>query len=95
MKLIERKHYLDRLILLRKTDVIKVVTGIRRSGKSTLFRLYIDYLQSQGVSKSDILLYNFEDFSLQSYIDNPQKLHEEIIEVAKTGRDIYVFLDEG
>jgi predicted AAA+ superfamily ATPase len=94
MKQIARKHYLDRLILLRKTDVIKVVTGIRRSGKSTLFRLYIDYLQSQGVSKSDILLYNFEDFSLQAYLDNPQKLHEEIVEVAKTGRDIYVFLDE-
>ena len=94
MKLIERKNYLNRLISLRGTDVIKVVTGIRRSGKSTLFRLYVDYLLSQGVNNEDIIWYNFEDFALQSYIDNPQKLHEEIIEISKTGRNIYVFLDE-
>ena len=94
MKLIERKYYLNSLISLRGTDVIKVITGIRRCGKSTLLRLYIDYLLSQGVSKEDIVWYNFEDFLLQSYIDNPQKLHEEIIEIAKAGRNIYVFLDE-
>jgi predicted AAA+ superfamily ATPase len=94
MKLIKRKNYLDRLISLRGKDVIKVVTGIRRCGKSTLFNLFIDYLQSDGVSKEDIILYNFEDFALQPYIDNPQKLHEEIIEIARTKPNIYVFLDE-
>jgi predicted AAA+ superfamily ATPase len=94
MKLIERKNYLNRLISLRGTDVIKVLTGIRRSGKSTLFRIYVDYLLSQGVSKENIIWYNFEDFALQHYINNPQKLHEEIIEIARTGQNIYVFLDE-
>ena len=94
MKLIKRKNYLDRLISLREKDVIKVVTGIRRCGKSTLFNLFIDYLQSDGVSKEDIILYNFEDFALQPYIDNPQKLHEEILEIARTKPNIYVFLDE-
>jgi predicted AAA+ superfamily ATPase len=94
MKLIERKNYLNRLISLRGTDVIKVVTGIRRCGKSTLFNLFIDYLLSHGVSKDDILLYNFEDFVLQPYIDHPSKLHEEIVEIARTRQNLYVFLDE-
>jgi predicted AAA+ superfamily ATPase len=94
MKLIERKQYLDRLISLRGKDVIKAVTGIRRCGKSTLFRLYIEYLLSQGVSKDNILWYNFEDFALQHYIDNPKQLHDEIVEFSKSGQSIYVFLDE-
>ncbi|HRO76151.1 MAG TPA: ATP-binding protein [Crocinitomicaceae bacterium] len=94
MQFIERNNYLERLISLRETEVIKVVTGIRRCGKSTLFRLYIDYLKKKGVSEDAILWYNFEDFALQSYIDNPQKLHDEITEIAKTGKMLYVFLDE-
>jgi predicted AAA+ superfamily ATPase len=94
MKLIERKNYLNRLISLRGINIIKVVTGIRRSGKSTLFRLFIKYLLSQGVNEEDILWYNFEDFALQPYINNPQKLHDEIIEIARTKKNIYVFLDE-
>ncbi|GHT15403.1 ATPase [Bacteroidia bacterium] len=94
MELIERNDYLEKLIALRDTDVIKVITGIRRCGKSTIFRLYIDYLRSQGVDKKDILTYNFEDFAFQHYIDNPQKLHSEIVNMAKSGRNIYVFLDE-
>ena len=94
MELIQRDNYLDRLISLRETDVIKVVTGIRRCGKSTLFRLYIDYLERQGVSKEAILWFNFEDFALQPYLDNPHKLHDEITEIAKSGHNIYVFLDE-
>ena len=44
--MIERKEYLNRLIAGREKKVIKVVTGVRRCGKSTLFQLYIDYLKS-------------------------------------------------
>jgi predicted AAA+ superfamily ATPase len=51
-------------------------------------------LLSQGVNKEDIIWYNFEDFALQPYIDNPLKLHEEIIETARTRQNIYVILDE-
>jgi predicted AAA+ superfamily ATPase len=94
MKLIERNDYLEKLIALRDSDVIKVITGIRRCGKSTVFRLYIDYLLRQGVDKNDILTYNFEDFAFQHYIDNPQTLHSEIVDTATSGRNIYVFLDE-
>ncbi len=94
MNLISRNQYLNQLIDLQKKNIIKVITGIRRCGKSTIFQLFIDYLLNEGVDKNDIYSYNFEDFTLQPYIDDPRKLHEELIEVAKTGRQIYVFLDE-
>lgn len=94
MKLIERNDYLEKLIALRGSDVIKVITGIRRCGKSTVFHLYMDYLLKNDVKEKDILYFNFEDFAFQHYIDNPQTLHFEIIKKAKSGRNIYVFLDE-
>ena len=48
-KLIKRKEYLDFLIKLKDKNIIKVVTGIRRCGKSTLFELYKKYLLENGV----------------------------------------------
>ena len=47
--MIERKEYLDNLMSLRDKKIIKVVTGVRRCGKSTLFELYINYLRENGV----------------------------------------------
>ena len=94
MQPIERPQYLNQLIDLQGKDVIKVVTGIRRSGKSTLFQLFINHLLANGVDQNDIFSYNFEDFALQPYLDNPLQLHEELIGAASAGRQIYVFLDE-
>ena len=54
--MIDRKMYLDRLISNRERDIIKVVTGVRRCGKSTLFKLYIDYLKSTGVKDDQMFL---------------------------------------
>ena len=48
--MLQRKEYLDRLIASREKQIVKVVTGVRRCGKSTLFSLYIDYLKSTGVT---------------------------------------------
>ena len=48
--LIQRKEYLDKLIAFKDKQLIKIVTGIRRCGKSTLLALYQDWLRSQGVS---------------------------------------------
>ena len=48
--MIERKQYLDNLISLRDKQIIKVITGVRRCGKSTLFELYINYLKNIGIS---------------------------------------------
>ena len=59
--MIERKEYLDFLIKLKDLNIIKVVTGIRRCGKSTLFELYKNYLLNNGVEESQIISMNFED----------------------------------
>ena len=60
-KRIERPEYLEQLIRFREKEVIKVVTGIRRCGKSTLFDLYCEYLVQDGVSKDQIIRVNMED----------------------------------
>ena len=64
--MIDRKMYLDRLISNRERDIIKVVTGVRRCGKSTLFKLYIDYLKSTGVKDDQIISINLEDIEYEA-----------------------------
>ena len=59
--MVERKEYLDFLIKLKDLNIIKVVTGIRRCGKSTLFELYKKYLLDNGVEESQIISMNFEE----------------------------------
>ena len=56
--MIQRKEYLEKLISWRDKQMIKVVTGVRRCGKSTLFRLYIDFLKSTGVTDEQIISVN-------------------------------------
>ena len=59
--MIERKEYLDFLKKLKDKKIIKVVTGIRRCGKSTLFELYKNYLINSGVKNEQIISLNFEN----------------------------------
>jgi len=59
--MIERKEYLDKLKKWKDKDLIKVVTGIRRCGKSTLFELYIDYLKDSGIDDKHIISINLEN----------------------------------
>ena len=59
--MIPRQEYIDLLNRFRDKQLIKVVTGIRRCGKSTLFELYIAYLKSDGVTDGQIINVNFED----------------------------------
>lgn len=93
MKLIKRDTYLDRLIALREKQVIKIVTGIRRCGKSTLFEMYQDYLLKQGVLNTQIIAINFEDFDYFE-LRNPHKLYEYIANRLTSSHVSYVFLDE-
>ncbi|MDR3012764.1 MAG: AAA family ATPase, partial [Chitinispirillales bacterium] len=65
--------------------MIKVVTGIRRSGKSTLFCLFMDKLKENGVGDDQIVFYNFEDFSLKNFLKDPAGLHEQIVAKASDG----------
>lgn len=94
MKLIERKEYLQQLINWRDKKVIKVITGVRRCGKSTLMDLYKSYLQQQGVADEQIISINFEDYD---YIDllEPRNFYAYVKErILSDGRMTYFFFDE-
>ena len=59
--MVQRNEYLDQLKKWKDEQVIKVITGIRRCGKSTLLELYQDYLKSLGVTEDQIISINFEE----------------------------------
>ena len=63
--LIQRPEYLRFLQEWREKQVIKVVTGVRRCGKSTLFDLYRDFLKQDGVSDAQIIAINLEDVAFE------------------------------
>ncbi|HMW95560.1 MAG: ATP-binding protein [Chitinophagales bacterium] len=91
---IYRKEYVDKLLLYKDHDLIKVVTGLRRSGKSTLFRMYRDVLLEQGISKNQIVFLNFEDFELRKYQNDLEGLYRFIIKKVDFAQPCYIFLDE-
>lgn len=91
--MIQRNDYLERLIEWREKQVIKVVTGVRRCGKSTLFSLYIDYLKQSGVSDDQIIFVNLEDIEYEELL-NYKSLYNYIKARLATGRYTYVFIDE-
>lgn len=93
MKRLERKHYLDWLIKWKDQQIIKVVTGVRRCGKSTLFSIYQDYLLQNGVGKAQILAINFEDLEFEDLTDY-KKLYRYIKERLLPDQMNYIFLDE-
>ena len=92
--MIDRVKYLDRLKKWKDKDLIKVVTGIRRCGKSTLFELYIDYLKSLGIEDNHIISINFEDPDNQ--FDNYKELYRYVKELLKTKYSLkdngYIFI---
>ena len=93
MKRLERKNYLDWLIKWKDQQIIKVVTGVRRCGKSTLFSIYQDYLLQNGVGKAQILAINFEDLEFEDLTDY-KKLYCYIKERLLPDQMNYIFLDE-
>jgi hypothetical protein len=92
-KLIERKEYLKQLAMWREKELIKVVTGVRRCGKSTLFDLYIDKLKSDGVTDEQIILINLEDEDFSELL-NHKMLHAYIKDRIQKNQWTYVFIDE-
>ena len=91
--MIGRKEYLDQLIASREKNIIKVITGVRRCGKSTLFELYIDYLKSTGVTDDQIISVNLEDIDYEHLL-NYKALYEYVKERLQKGKYTYVFIDE-
>lgn len=94
MQLIKRKEYLKQLINWRDKKVIKVITGVRRCGKSTLMDLYKSCLLELGVANEQIISINFEDYD---YIDllEPRNFYAYVKEhILSDGRMTYFFFDE-
>jgi len=91
--MVERKEYLEKLISWKDEQVIKVVTGIRRCGKSTLLDLYKEYLQKSGVDAEQIVSVNFEELENEWLLDY-KVLHDYLVKKLKTGKTTYIFLDE-
>jgi len=91
--MIQRPEYLNVLISFKDKDLIKVVSGIRRCGKSTLFELYQNYLLENGVDKSQIISINFEEGNYADLTDS-KELYNLVNEQLNPDKKNYVFLDE-
>ena len=92
-KLIDRKAYLDQLSVWRKEEMIKVVTGVRRSGKSTLFELYIKRIKAGGVGDEQVIFINLEDEDNAELLDY-RRLHEYVKARLCKNKWTYLFIDE-
>ncbi len=90
--MIERTEYLEQLKRFKDKDLIKVVTGIRRCGKSTLFELFINYLKETGVKDDQIIKINLEDadYNFESY----KELYDYVNKQIDSKKNYYIFLDE-
>jgi len=93
-KIVSRPGYLAELERHRIVpDLIKMVTGVRRCGKSTLLKLYQNKLRAEGIGDKQILAVNLEDFANRPLLDGA-KLHEYILSHTVKRKKNYVFLDE-
>ena len=90
---IPRDKYLQELQSVMHNGMIKIITGVRRCGKSMLLEIYRNYLKEHGIEEEQIISINFEDLEyepLQEY----HALHEYIVERLIPETPMYVFLDE-
>jgi predicted AAA+ superfamily ATPase len=92
-KMVQRNEYLEQLKKWKDEQVIKVITGIRRCGKSTLLELYQDYLKSLGVTEDQIISINFEELEYEELLDY-KALYKYVKERLHKSKTTYVFLDE-
>ncbi|NOY36298.1 MAG: ATP-binding protein [Chlorobi bacterium] len=92
-KLIKRKEYLDKLLSYKDKDIIKVVTGLCRSGKSTLLEMFSDNLLKSGVNSEQTQFYNFE--LPENFLNKTwETLYFEIKSKLQSDKMNYIFLDE-
>lgn len=92
-KYINRKEYIDKLLAYKDKDLIKVISGLRRSGKSTLLELYREHLKQQGIDNRQIQFYNFE--LPENYLNKTwSDIYFEIKNKFQPDKTNYIFLDE-
>ena len=94
MKRIERQKYLDELISLKENGMIKVITGMRRCGKSyLLFEIFSSYLESNGVESNHIIKIDLEDYKNKS-LRNPDNIYEYVESRIVDNDTYYILIDE-
>lgn len=91
--MIQRPDYLNFLVEWKEKNIIKVITGIRRCGKSTLFELFREHLLDNGILEEQIISINFEDAEYEDLCDY-KKLYEYIKSKMISDKMNYIFLDE-
>lgn len=87
-----RDHYLNKLIAFRDTEPVKVVTGIRRCGKSSLLKLMVQHLKGTGVADNQIIEINFESYESKKM--NADDFYHYVKERILPGKRMYLFFDE-
>ena len=92
--MIPRTTYLETLKSLKDKNVIKMLTGVRRCGKSTVMQLFRDYLSEIGITETQIIFMNFEDFENQKWLNDVSGLYYHIYNQLDNSKPSYVFLDE-
>lgn len=93
MELIKREEYLNKLISYKDKKIIKVITGIRRCGKSTLLEEYKNYLLELGIDNKNIISINFDDNNYSHLLES-DKLHSYVIDNYDSKKMNYILFDE-
>ena len=91
--MIERNEYLNILKRFKDKELIKVITGIRRCGKSTLLEMYKDYLLKNGITEEQIISINLEDLKY-NFIEDYMSLYNYICDKLQSNKKNYIFIDE-
>lgn len=91
--MVQRDRYLNKLIGFKDKDLIKIVTGIRRCGKSTLLEMFREYLLDNGVKKEQMIVINLENMDYSDLLDY-KELHKYIKERVLKDKKTYLFIDE-
>ena len=91
--MLKRTFYLDQIKPFMHTNLIKIIVGIRRAGKSTLLKQIIELLKEEGVAENEIIYLNFEDYSIKQYKDD-SLLYEYLVSKLNKNKKTYILLDE-
>lgn len=91
--MVKRELYLKRIRPFFDSEMVKVLTGIRRCGKSTIMRQIIEELEEKGIPKDRIIYINFEDYKYRN-LGNPDHLYEYVEQQIKDDHKYYLFFDE-
>lgn len=91
--MIKRPEYVDRIIKYKDTPFVKILTGIRRCGKSTIMKMLMEEIRSKGIEENRIIHINFDSLEYEE-IKTAKQLYEYVKERLYSGGRTYLFFDE-